>query len=96
MEYSELATPLTFEHFTAAPSGAIYGYPGTPEKYRKTWLGVSTPIRNLYLTGSDAAFLGIVGALFSGVLTASRVLGPFGFFEIMRTAGAGQDKKTEK
>jgi phytoene dehydrogenase-like protein len=28
VEYAELATPLTFEHFTAAPSGAIYGYLG--------------------------------------------------------------------
>ena len=95
VEYAELGTPLTFEHFTAAPSGAIYGYPGTPDKYRKSWLGVGTPIRNLYLTGSDAAFLGIVGALFSGVLTASRILGPFGFFEIMRAASMGKKKTPE-
>jgi all-trans-retinol 13,14-reductase len=38
VQYAELATPLTFEHFTAAPSGSIYGYPGTPDKYRKTWV----------------------------------------------------------
>jgi all-trans-retinol 13,14-reductase len=95
VEYAELGTPLTFEYFTAAPSGAIYGYPGTPDKYRKTWLGVRTPIRNLYLTGSDAAFLGIMGALFSGVLTAGSVLGPFGFFEIMRAATLGSNKKSE-
>jgi phytoene dehydrogenase-like protein len=95
VEYAELGTPLTFEYFTAAPSGCIYGYPGTPDKYRKTWLGVRTPIRNLYLTGSDAAFLGIMGALFSGVLTASRVLGSFGFFEIMRAASRGQTRKSE-
>jgi len=86
IEYSELATPLTFEHFTAAPSGSIYGYPGTPDKYRKSWLGPSTPIRNLYLTGSDAALLGIMGALMGGVLTASRLIGPLGFFQIMRAA----------
>ena len=52
VEYSELGTPLSFEHFTAAPSGAIYGYPATPEKYRKAWLGPRTPIHNLYLTGA--------------------------------------------
>ncbi len=84
VEYSELGTPLTFEHFTAAPSGSIYGYPGTPDKYRKPWLGPRTPIRNLYLTGSDAALLGIMGSLMGAVVTASCVLGWFGFLEIMR------------
>jgi phytoene dehydrogenase-like protein len=86
IEYSELGTPLTFEHFTAAPSGSIYGYPGTPDRYRRAWLGPDTPIRNLYLTGSDAALPGIMGALMGGVLTASRLIGPFGFFQIMRAA----------
>lgn len=88
IEYSELGTPLTFEHFTAAPSGSIYGYPGTPDKYRKPWLGPSTPVRNLYLTGSDVALLGIMGALMGGVLTASRLIGPLGFLQIMRAASS--------
>ena len=86
VEYSELATPLTFEHFTAAPSGMIYGYPATPERYGKAWLGPRTPIRNLYLTGSDVALLGIMGALMGGVVTASCLLGQFGFLEVMRAA----------
>ena len=88
VEYSELATPLTFEHFTAAPSGTIYGYPATPERYGKAWLGPRTLIQNLYLTGSDVALLGIMGALMGAVVTASCVLGRFGFFEVMRAARA--------
>ena len=86
VEYSELGTPLTFEHFTAAPSGTIYGYPATPERYSKAWLAPRTPIRNLYLTGSDVALLGIMGALMGGVVTASCLLGWFGFLEVMRAA----------
>lgn len=86
VEYSELATPLTFEHFSAARSGMIYGYPATPERYAKAWLGPRTPIQNLYLTGTDASLLGIMGALMGGVLTASLLLGAFGFLEIMRAA----------
>jgi phytoene dehydrogenase-like protein len=86
VEYSELATPLTFEHFTGARSGTIYGYPATPERYGKPWLGPRTPIQNLYLTGSDAALLGIMGALMGAVVTASCVMGRFGFFEVMRAA----------
>jgi all-trans-retinol 13,14-reductase len=92
IEYRELGTPLTFEHFTAAPSGSIYGYPGTPDKYRKSWLGPRTAIQNLYLTGSDAAVLGIMGALMGGVLTASRLMGPLGFFQIMRAAASRPSK----
>jgi phytoene dehydrogenase-like protein len=86
VEYSELATPLTFEHFTAAPSGTIYGYPATPARYGKAWLRPRTPIQNLYLTGSDVALLGIMGALMGAVVTASCLLGRFGFLEVMRAA----------
>jgi phytoene dehydrogenase-like protein len=88
VEYAEIGTPLTFEHFTAAPLGTIYGYPATPEKYRKTWLRPVTPVRNLYLTGADAGLLGVMGALMGGVSAASRLLGAFGFIEIMRAAMA--------
>lgn len=84
--YQELATPLTFEFFTAMPAGAIYGFPATPDKYRTSWLGVETPVRNLYLTGTDVSVLGIVGAMMGGVATASRLLGPMGFIGIMRKA----------
>ena len=84
--YAELATPLTFEFFTGAPSGTIYGYPATPDRFRKTWLAPKTPIRNLYLTGADAAILGVMGALMGGVATASTLLGPVGFLQIMRAA----------
>jgi all-trans-retinol 13,14-reductase len=84
--YAELATPLTFEHFTAAPSGTIYGYPVTPDRFRKSWFMPRTPVRNLYLTGTDAAVLGIMGALMGGVATASTLLGAAGFPEIIRAA----------
>lgn len=36
VEYAELGTPLTFEHFIAAASGAIYGFPGTPARFSKS------------------------------------------------------------
>jgi all-trans-retinol 13,14-reductase len=82
--YAELATPLTFEHFAGSPAGTIYGYPATPERFKKKWLQAKTLIPNLYLTGTDASLLGIMGALMGGVATASTVLGPAGFMEIMR------------
>jgi all-trans-retinol 13,14-reductase len=96
ISYAELATPLTFEHFTAAPSGTIYGYPGTPDRYRKSWLAPKTPIRNLYLTGTDAGLLGVMGALMGGVATASTLLGPLGFLKIMRAAMSAKPKPREQ
>jgi phytoene dehydrogenase-like protein len=94
VEFAELATPLTFELFTGAPSGAIYGYPATPDRFRKSWLGVETPVRNLFLTGADAGFLGIVGAMMGGVAAAARLLGPFGLLEIMRAAYSRRRART--
>ena len=92
--YAELATPLSFEHFTGAPSGTIYGYPATPDKFRKPWLVPRTHIRNLYLTGTDAAMLGVMGALMGGVATASTLLGSAGFLEIVRAANATHSRRS--
>jgi len=86
VEYQEISTPLTVEHFTGHRKGSIYGYPGTPERYRKLWLAPATPVRNLYLTGADAGSLGIMGAMMGGVSTAALLLGPLGFFKIVAAA----------
>jgi all-trans-retinol 13,14-reductase len=81
--YAELSTPLSIEHYTSHPAGRFYCLPGTPERYRSTALGVRTPVDGLYLAGSDAAVLGVTGALMGGLAAASQVLGPAGLFRIM-------------
>ena len=90
MEYHELATPLSFEHFTAHPGGAIYGLPGVPHRYRLKWLGIRTPIPGLLLTGSDVCGHGIVGAMMGGAGTAAHLLGTAGLLRIMRRAARGR------
>jgi all-trans-retinol 13,14-reductase len=84
--FSELSTPLTVEHFTAHPRGAVYGIPGSPARYRQAWLKPKTPVKGLYLTGADAGSLGIVGALMAGVTAAAQIIGPFGFISIVAAA----------
>lgn len=81
--YSELSTPLTIEHFTSHPGGCFYSLRGTPQRYRSSPLGARTPIPGLYLAGSDAASMGVPGALMGGLAAASQVLGSAGFLRIM-------------
>ena len=54
IDYRELSTPLSTEHFTAHREGNVYGLPAIPQRYRHSWLGTRTPVKNLYLTGADA------------------------------------------
>jgi phytoene dehydrogenase-like protein len=94
VEYRELSTPLTVEHFTGHPHGAIYGYPATPERFGLRWLGPKTGIRGLFLAGADSGSLGIVGALMGGVMAAAQNLGPLGFFRVMAAAAIGRSEPT--
>ena len=87
VQYSELSTPLTVEHYTSHPQGCFYGLPGKPAKYQSAPLAVRTPIAGLYLSGSDVTSLGIVGAMMGGLAAASQVLGPAGFPRIMANIG---------
>ena len=75
IEYKELSTPLTAKFFTGHRGGNIYGLPVVPKRYQARWLGPHTPVKNLYLTGSDAGVHGIVGAMMSAVVTTSLVMG---------------------
>jgi all-trans-retinol 13,14-reductase len=75
VEHAELSTPLTTRHFANYAKGEIYGVSARPERYRLRELEARTPIKRLYLTGQDVATLGVAGALFGGVISASVALG---------------------
>jgi phytoene dehydrogenase-like protein len=73
IDYSELSTPLSTEHFTGFNQGSIYGIPATPDRYKMKWIGPYTHIKNLYMSGADTFGHGIVGGLMSGALTSALV-----------------------
>jgi len=72
---TELSTPVTTRHFMNYGHGEIYGIASTPDCFLMRELGARTPIRGLYLTGQDVASLGVVGALYGGVIGASVAAG---------------------
>ena len=86
IDYWEVSTPITIETFTGHLRGAPYGIPATPERFRLPWLKVTTPVKNLYLTGSDVAAPGILGALVGGVATSAHLLGSSGIMRILAMA----------
>ena len=57
-------TPKTIAKFTGHLNGAVYG---SPKKRRDG----RTPIKNLFICGTDQGFLGIVGASLSGITVAN-------------------------
>lgn len=61
---TDMFTPRTITRFTGHLGGAIYG---APVKHRQG----RTPLANLYLCGTDQGFLGIVGAMLSGISMAN-------------------------
>jgi phytoene dehydrogenase-like protein len=83
IEYAELSTPLTTEHFNASDRGSIYGIPCIPARLEQPWIAAKTPIENLYLTGTDTFSPGIVGSMMGGVKTACLINGQLGFMKII-------------
>jgi all-trans-retinol 13,14-reductase len=79
---TELSTPVSTRHFMNYRHGEIYGIASTPQRFLTRELGARTPIRGLYLTGQDTASLGVVGALFGGVIGASAAAGR-NFFSVV-------------
>lgn len=73
LDYCEMSTPLSTQFFTRAHQGAIYGLEATPKRFLNTKLRTRTPIKGLYLSGSDVTTLGVAGAMTSGLLTAATI-----------------------
>ncbi|MFN9718602.1 MAG: phytoene desaturase family protein [Planctomycetota bacterium] len=64
---TDVFTPRTIRRFTGHVNGCVYG---APQKFTNG----QTPLSNLFLCGTDQGFLGIVGAMLSGITIANRYL----------------------
>jgi len=64
LNYSDVFTPRTIMRYTGHIKGAVYG---STQKVRDG----RTVIKNLFICGTDQGFLGIVGAMLSGISMAN-------------------------
>lgn len=62
--FKDIFSPLTIERYTWHLNGTVYG------SIDKTRDG-KTPVKNLFIIGTDQGFLGIVGAMLSGISMAN-------------------------
>jgi phytoene dehydrogenase-like protein len=63
--FRDVFTPRTIERFTSRGNGAVYGA-------RIKRRDGTTPVAGLFLCGTDQGFLGVIGALVSGIAMANR------------------------
>ena len=61
---TDLFTPTTIQRFTWHDNGAVYG---APDKQ----LDGTTHVDNLFLCGTDQGYVGIIGAMMSGISMAN-------------------------
>ncbi|MGQ9546219.1 MAG: phytoene desaturase family protein [Dehalococcoidia bacterium] len=62
--FSDMFTPKTIHKFTGHINGAVYG---TPDKVKTG----KTHLENLFICGTDQGFLGVIGAMLSGISMAN-------------------------
>ncbi|KAF4115914.1 all-trans-retinol 13,14-reductase [Onychostoma macrolepis] len=74
--YVDAGTPITNQHYIAAPKGEIYGADHGIARFNvelNATIRPQTPIKNLFLTGQDVMLCGFAGAL-AGALTCGSVI----------------------
>ena len=75
VDYYEVSTPLSTDHFCAYRKGELYGLDHDPVRLQQSWLGPRTRFRGLWLTGQDVLTCGVTGAMMAGLLTTSAIVG---------------------
>jgi all-trans-retinol 13,14-reductase len=73
VDFTELSTPLSTEHFVRPWRGSIYGLEPTPRRFANRWLRPRAPLPGLFFAGADMTSVGVVGAMMGGVLGATAV-----------------------
>jgi len=69
------STPLTYRDYTATKEGAMYGIMRNKNFPARTYISQRTKIPNLFLTGQNTNFHGILGVTMGAIVTCAEFLG---------------------
>jgi phytoene dehydrogenase-like protein len=75
LKFMAVGTPLTNDRYCNVFRGACYGTAKTPWQVGPFSFSQRGPVEGLHLCGASTLSHGVAGALFSGVIAASRILG---------------------
>jgi all-trans-retinol 13,14-reductase len=75
VDYWEVSTPLSMQHFCGYGRGELYGLDHDPERMRQGWLRPRTRVPGLWLTGQDVMSCGVTGAMMGGMASAASIAG---------------------
>ena len=84
VDYWEVSTPLSMQHFCGYGRGELYGLDHDPERFRQDWLRPRTRIKGLWLTGQDVMSCGVAGAMMGGMASAAAIAGPRRMVPVMK------------
>lgn len=74
-EFIDTASPLTIRDYNGTTEGSCYGLHSSTLNPAFTTLSTRTRLENLFLTGQDVNFHGMVGTSLTAVLTAETIVG---------------------
>ncbi len=70
LDFAELGTPLSTDHFCRPMKGSIYGIEPTIERYACDHLRAHSPIKDLFFSGCEVGAVGVMGAMAGGMICA--------------------------
>lgn len=73
--FIDAGTPLTIRDYYGTPYGAMYGIHRSSNNPLQSSLSPQTRLGNLFLTGQDVNFHGMVGTSLTAILTAEAIVG---------------------
>ena len=83
VDYAEMSTPLSTDHYVRPVAGSIYGLEPTPKRFKTAWLRPRAPIRDLFFAGAEVATVGVMGAMMGGVVAVGSAE-PAGTLNLLR------------
>ncbi|MBL4797474.1 MAG: NAD(P)/FAD-dependent oxidoreductase [Oleispira sp.] len=75
LDYFELSTPLSTNWYQKTSAGEMLALDHYVDRFSKPFLHPITPVKNLYMTGSDIMTAGVGGALMAGMMTTCAMQG---------------------